>query len=334
MRNCFFVLMAFLISILSCTTDDEIMTVNGPISAADMGTTLPHEHLLVDFIGADSTGYHRWDREAVVEKVLPYLKEIKELGVSTFMDCTPAYLGRDPLLLKTLSEKSGIHILTPTGYYGARNNKFVPQHAFDDTVDELAARWISEWQQGIEDTEVRPGFIKIGVDPNDSLSTIQEKIVRAAARTHLATGLTIVSHSGPEQVVYDQMRVLEEEGVSPTAFVWTHAQRGSGEAHVELAKRGVWISLDNTSADSVRLQQRLSQLENLKSNHLLHQVLISHDAGWYRPGEPDGGEFRGFTSIFTHLLPALREAGFSKADIDMMMVSNPKRAFTLQVHSL
>ena len=333
MKSMFYLLIIVLAG-LSCTSNDEIMTVSGPIPAAEMGRTLPHEHLLVDFIGADSTGYHRWDRAVVVEKVLPYLMEIKDLGVITFMDCTPAFLGRDPLLLKTLSEKSGIHILTPTGYYGARDNQFVPQHAFDDTVDELAARWILEWQQGIEDTDVRPGFIKIGVDANDSLSTIQEKIVRAAARTHLATGLTIVSHSGPEHVVYDQMRVLDEEGVSPTAFVWTHAQHGSQEAHVELAKRGVWISLDNTSADSARLQQRLSQLENLKSNHLLHQVLISHDAGWYRPGEPDGGEFRGFTSVFTHLLPALREAGFDKNDIDMMMVSNPKRAFAIQVHSL
>lgn len=310
---------------------EMVMTVNGPIAPQDMGTTLPHEHLLVDFIGADSTGYHRWDKAEVIENVLPYLLEIKPYNVATFIDCTPAYLGRDPILLKRLSEQSGISILTPTGYYGARNNIFVPEHAYHDTVEELAARWIAEWENGIEATDVRPGFIKIGVDANETLTPIQEKIVRAACRTHLVTGLTIVSHTGPEHAVYDQLRVLKEEGVSPTAFVWTHAQHGSPEAHVEMAQKGVWISLDNTSADSARVEQRVAQLQNLKTHGLLDHVLISHDAGWYRPGEPDGGRFRGFTSLFTHLLPKLRAQGFQENEIEWMMVQNPQRAFAIRI---
>lgn len=31
----------------------RVMTVRGPVVAEDMGLTLPHEHILVDFIGAE-----------------------------------------------------------------------------------------------------------------------------------------------------------------------------------------------------------------------------------------------------------------------------------------
>jgi len=73
------------------------MTVKGEISAKQMGKTLPHEHVLVDFIGADSVSRDRYDQEEVIKVVLPYLKEVKELGCQTFIECTPAYLGRDYL---------------------------------------------------------------------------------------------------------------------------------------------------------------------------------------------------------------------------------------------
>ena len=184
---------------MSCQSDHEIlMTVNGPVAAEKLGTTLPHEHFLVDFIGADSTGYSRWNKDTVIAKVLPFLLEAKEAGVVTIMECTPAYLGRDPELLRRLSQESGINIITNTGYYGAIQNKALPGMAFTMSADQLAELWINEWRNGIESTGVRPGFIKIAVAGDSVLSPLHEKIVRAAARTHLATGLTINGHTGPE----------------------------------------------------------------------------------------------------------------------------------------
>ena len=57
--------------LFSCQKPDpKIITVDGAIPASAIGKTLHHEHLLVDFIGADSTGYHRWNRDEVVKKVL------------------------------------------------------------------------------------------------------------------------------------------------------------------------------------------------------------------------------------------------------------------------
>lgn len=311
-----------------------IMTVNGQLADSDMGITLAHEHLLVDFIGADSTGYDRWDKAAVVDKVLPYLLEVKEYGVKTFIDCTPAFLGRDPILLQMLSEQSGMQILTTTGFYGAYQNKFVPKFAFDKTAKELADLWTSEFENGIEGTDVRPGIIKISVERDQTLSEMHRKLIRAAAITHLQTGLTIVSHTGPESPAYEQIEVLRELGVAPNAFVWTHAQEGSREAHVDLARRGVWISLDKMDDRPETVQQMVDFLVNLQQENLLHKVLISHDAGWYKPEQPDGGDFRGFASIFMHLLPALKQHGFTDADIDVLLIENPQKAFAIRVRRI
>jgi phosphotriesterase-related protein len=59
--------------IISCSTkkDGLIMTVNGPVSSGKMGVTLTHEHILVDFIGADSITDQRWD-DPVYQRSIPF----------------------------------------------------------------------------------------------------------------------------------------------------------------------------------------------------------------------------------------------------------------------
>jgi len=111
------------------------MTIKGPIAPSRLGMSLIHEHFLVDFIGADKIGTSNWNLDEVIEKVMPYLAEIKKLGVKSVFECTPDFLGRDIALLKTLAQKSGLNIITNTGYYGAVNNKYLPKWAFTDTAE-------------------------------------------------------------------------------------------------------------------------------------------------------------------------------------------------------
>src|SRR5688572_20905209 len=120
----------------------QIMTVTGMIRASILRHTLTHEHVLVDFIGAEEVNPPRWDREQVFQKVLPYLQEAKDAGCHTIVECTPNYLGRDVVLLKRLSEKTGLFLITNTGYYGGSDHKFLPAHAFTETAAQLSQRWI------------------------------------------------------------------------------------------------------------------------------------------------------------------------------------------------
>lgn len=310
----------------------EVMTVLGPISASEMGSTLVHEHILVDFIGADRTGYHRWEKEAVTDKALPFLETLHAEGCQTFIECTPAYLGRDPALMKSLSQKTGLNILTNTGFYGSGKNKFIPPRAYHMSPQEMAAEWIAEFKNGIDGTGVRPGFIKISVDPNDSLIPMHEKLVRAAALTHLETGLTIMSHTGPDKPAFDQLGILAEYGVSPEVFIWTHAQAGTMDGWIEAARMGAWVSLDHVHEK--RTKEYVKNLSAFKSEGLLDHVLLSHDSGWYRVGEENGGRYNGYTTLFTTLIPALLQNGFDNEDIELLLHLNPARAFMIRVRTI
>jgi phosphotriesterase-related protein len=305
-------------------------SVRGKINVSDLGMTLIHEHVLVDFIGADKITPDRWNHEDVIKKVLPYLLEIKEKGIQSFVECTPAYIGRDVLLLQKLSEKSGLNILTNTGYYGALDNKYLPAFAFTETAEQLSKRWIAEFENGIDGTKIKPGFIKTGVN-GGPLSEIHQKLVKAAALTHLKTGLTICSHTGPALPAGQEIEILQKNGVNPAAFVWVHAN-GSNDDFENIAKSSCWISLDGVNEDNVEKNAEL--ISFLKAKGFIKQILLSHDAGWYQPGEPNGGNFRGFTTISDKLLPFLKSNGFSDADIRQMMVSNPANAFAIRVRRL
>lgn len=323
----------FLLTFQFCqvTSQNEksvIETVLGEIDSDGLGITLVHEHVLVDFIGADSTGNHRWEIDEVALFLTPFLKEAMDRGVKTMIECTPSYLGKDPDLLKILSETTGMQFLTNVGYYGAVSGKYLPSYAFEESAEELAQRWTTEAHNGIAETKVKPGFIKIGVNEGEKLSEMDAKLVKAAAITHLETGLLIVSHTGSWKTAKAQIDLLKINNVSPGNFVWVHAQNEMDfENYRSAHQEGVWISLDGIVWD---VKGHLDRLLFIKNHLDLEKVLISHDAGWYSPGEQNQNNFKGYTSLFDELIPLLYENGFTKADVDKMLIENPKRAFSLR----
>jgi phosphotriesterase-related protein len=317
----------------------QIMTVNGPITPREMGTTLIHEHVFLDWTGAERMNPRLWKNEEAFNVILPHLKKCQALGVTTFMDCTPNFIGRNPLLLKKLADSTGLQIMTNTGFYGAVNNKYLPAWAFKASAKRLSRIWIREFRKGIGDTGIRPGFIKIGVNGDSILSPMHEKLIRAAALTHLKTGLTIVAHTGPYAPACQQVEIIAEMGLHPSAWVWTHAQGGNSAEHEDLAKRGAWISLDGLgwvhpldhNGDSTELKKYIRQIAFLKQKGLLQNLLVSHDAGWFTHGMPGGGQFKPFSNIFELVIPMLQKEGFTQEDFELLLAKNPQHAFTLSI---
>lgn len=322
--------------VAGCATDvrrsprlGRVMTVRGAIAPDEMGITLPHEHVVVEFVPVSQLGTAPYSRDEAFDVALPHLRALRGAGGKTLVDATPPYLGRDPVLLRALAEATGLHILTTTGYYGAREDVHLPDHAFTDSVEALSDRWISEYRRGIGDTGIRPGLVKIGVDGH-SLSEVDAALVRAAARTHHATGLTIAAHTGPATPAFEQIDILKTEGVHPSAWIWVHAHAEDDlAAHVEAARQGAWIEFDGLRPDSI--ERHVELVQNMKQHRLLGRALVSHDAGWYSVGEPEGGDFRGFTALFERFLPALRDAGFSEEETRQLIVENPADALWIRV---
>ena len=229
-----------------------------------------------------------------------------------------------------------MHLVTNTGYYGAHDNLFIPAKFYELTAEELSSIWVDEFENGIEGSGVKPGFIKIAVNGDDSLSKEHFKIITAAAFTHQQTGLVIASHTGSDDTAFEQISVLQSHGLNPSCFIWVDAQLGSLEGNIRAAKMGTWISLDKLNLDQQQgskydVTWYADRIQDLKEAGILNRVLISHDAGWYKPGEENGGSFRGFTGIFTALVPALREVGFSQEDINLLLEINPRNAFSIRI---
>ena len=297
-------------------TRREFLPVVGAAAfASETASVLVHEHILVDFVGADQIRPGRYDCDEVLRIARPKLEELKSLGCRRLLDCTPNFLGRDPELLARLSDATHLEIWSNTGLYGAMNHKFVPDFARTQTPEQLAKRWVAETRESW-----RPRFIKTGVN-RGPLDELDRKLVRAAAITSRETGLTIASHTGDGAAALEQLEIVSAERVSPAKFVWVHAQtEKNNEVHERMARAGAWVEFDGIGPKTTELH--LQCIRFLASKGLIRRVLISQDSGWYHVGEPGGGEFRGYTYLYTDFLPLL-----DPAQIPVLMWENARAAF-------
>jgi len=300
----------------------SIQTVRGPVPAGELGVALPHEHVLCDFVGAAQTDPARWSADEVVAAVEPNLRELVSRGVRTLVDCTPAFIGRDPGILRRLADRTGLNIVTNTGYYGGADDLFVPAHAYDESAEQLADRWVAEARDGIGDTGICPGFIKTGVDEitGSVLSPIDDRLVRAAALASRVTGLSVTCHTGGGAAGLAAVRTFVDAGGDPGRFVVAHSDGHGPEINEQVARLGAWVSFDAVGRQP--LSEHLPVVLALVQRHP-DRVLLSHDSGWYAVGEPDGGEIRGYTALSDEFVPALRTAGVSDDLVRRLIETNP-----------
>jgi phosphotriesterase-related protein len=80
------------------------------------------------------------------------------------------------------------------------------------------------------------------------------------------------------------------------------------------------VEFDGIGPKSIELY--LQCVGFLAAKGLGRRTLISQDSGWYHVGEPDGGEFRGYTYLYSDFLPRL-----DPAQIPVLMWENPRAAF-------
>ena len=97
----------------------------------------------------------------------------------------------------------------------------------------------------------------------------------------------------------------------------------------EVARAGGWIAFDGCREKS--WAKHLAHLIAMKKRGLLEQVHLSHDAGWYRPGEPGGGKFTPYSLIFETFIGRLSASGFTDDEIEQVMVKNPAKTLTIGV---
>ena len=115
-----------------------VETVRGPVPADELGFVLPHEHIIVDTydVRRNSEGV-LLDHQMAIDEVAFF----KEAGGDTIVEQTIYGLHPDPLGLRDISEKTGVHIITGTGFYW---EMYYPSWLAQMSTTDIAKRFVEQ----------------------------------------------------------------------------------------------------------------------------------------------------------------------------------------------
>lgn len=300
----------------------HLMTTLGPLRKDQLGLILPHEHVFVDLRTPDQPGYAEADTADVVALMAPQIEAIKAQGVTALVECSTGGVGRRADMDLAVSQATNFPIVVPTGNY---REPWIPEWVGSASEAELEAWMLGELTEGIEDTGVKAGWIKLSAG-DDGITPLEARILRAAARAARATNAVIGSHTIKGRVVMDQLDIIEAEGYTASRFISIHTQNEPDFGmHKAVAARGAWIEYDDLGREPDELVVPLI-LKALEAG-LGSQLLLSHDLGWFDPARPGGGVPRPYTHLVDSILPQLRAAGVDEAMIVRLTETNPFEAF-------
>jgi phosphotriesterase-related protein len=285
----------------------RVITVTGPMPVDRIGMTLPHEHLSCSPDQLASRE-HPIPFTPDAETMADELRDARRRGVSCIVDVTPPGLGRDPEWLRTLSSRTGVHIVMGAGWYRER---FYPADAAihrrgpDDLADGTDRAW---------------------------LSPAEERVHRAAARAARRTGLAVMTHALNSRVGLDQLAIFEEEGLDPARVVIGHADTLLDlDYYLAVADRGACLSFDQLGRPGELAAAREAQLVKLILELLERgcgdRILLSQDVCTDAQLKAYGGT--GYGYLAQHFLPALRTAAVGEGEIGQMTVENPRRVLAV-----
>ncbi|AZN41431.1 phosphotriesterase family protein [Paenibacillus albus] len=303
-----------------------LQTVTGLVTAQEAGRILEHEHVLVGFVEDGKLTPAMYDRDEVVASILPNLLTLKQAGCSTMVDCAPEYLGRDPYILRRLSELSGVHLITNTGFY---KKPYLPSFVYEISERDLAEIWIREARYGIGESGVYPGYIKIALNDGTEIDETQKKILGAAMRTSLETGLPIQCHTIGSEVALHAYEIMKIAQFDQERFIWVHAQTFKvTDVYKQLAEAGGWISIDSILPGTYN--EHVELLGQLLDCGIGNRVLLSQDTGWYNVGQHNGGNIHPYHHLFTDFFPAAAAGGLESQWLEECVTSHAFQAMSMR----
>jgi len=313
----------------------NVNTVTGTVSSDKLGTTLLHEHLLVGWAGWElDCKAPRFDRKAAMTGAVVRLKELKDLGLGTFVDPCPNDIGRDVVFMAEVADKTGVNIVCSTGLYkeDLGNTVYMKQRS----ADEIAEIYVAELTEGIGEAGIKAGLIKCATG-KDHITEYEEKCLRAAARASKATGAPITTHTEEGTMGREQLDIFKSEGVDLSKVIIGHSCGSSNLGyHTDMLDRGCYLGFDRFGLDFVHPDRlRIASLIGLLGIGFEKQLILSHDSVACILGRglglsPEVMEMiKNWkpTHIFKNILPKLREAGVPEAKLNTMLVENPRRFF-------
>jgi phosphotriesterase-related protein len=339
------------------------VTVLGPVPGNQLGITLPHEHLLLDFscryspahdeteVGSLPAIGERWRLLARpagylanldgtdIESAVAECDHFVRAGGGTIVDLTGEGLGADPIGLKHIAERTGLHVIASTGLYIESS---LPAWVREGSVEEIADRLEDDIATGGAEGVPRGAIGEIGIEGVPTPSDFEMKLVRAAARAQARTGapcfLHVMSGILPETRtgIVNVVDTYVAEGGDISRLVMCH-QDGSGSDFAyqeQMLRRGLWFVYDTFGFESVFAfgdryiqlptdSQRINEVATLIEAGFGEQLLISQDICYQMMKRNWGGW--GYAHILDVLRPRFAAAGVDETMLMTLMVDNPRR---------
>ncbi|MEJ7762126.1 MAG: hypothetical protein WKF80_04980 [Thermomicrobiales bacterium] len=304
----------------------HVMTVLGPVDPGALGPTLTHEHLLRRPSG-DPTAI---DLDIVLDdpyRTLTALENYAESAGGAIVDMTVAGSGRDAGGLLWLARRSPVHVIAATGYDRA-SPSWVKSADRDDEA--IAGQWVRELSVGIGETGVRPGVLWVGMGP-DPFGGGEDRMIRAAARAHLATGVPLAIGGDRATESHDPLSILTVAGVPADRVIIGHLDRsGDQAAALDAMARGAYGAVDQIGQgdadDDARRADLVSALVGAGHGE---RVLLSHGLG-RRSLIPAYGGAPGWSHIAERFVLMLMGRGLPAAIVHRLLVTNPQSALTIR----
>ena len=311
-----------------------INSVLGPLDSKDLGFTLMHEHVMVAASGL-STHYPDLLGPNREQRAIAALKKAKAGGIQTMLDATTFDLGRDPQLLKTVAEASGVNLINVTGWW-----LDVPRFMQGVGPNQMADEFIKDLTEGFRGTQIKAGMLKCAAD-FEGVTPPLETMARAVARAHLQTMVPIMVHSYPTgQVARRQIAIFREEGVDLSRVKIDHSNDTTDTEYLEwILAQGCYLGLDRYPGRYVSPAMRTATLKKLMDMGYGERLCPSHDCICLHihNENPDGSipeehAFQRsnpdqFLYMHHHVIPELQRLGATEQDIDMLFIDNPRRLF-------
>lgn len=321
----------------------EIQTASGTVAADQLGPTLMHEHLMIGYPGWESDTLRPGpSRREMLTVCRDRIAELQSRGFQTLLDPCPGDLGRDVEFMAEVGAKTGFNIIAATGLYkedegGAPYWKF--RQRFGDTGDSMAELFIRELTEGIADTGIRAGIIKVATG-HGHMSDYERIVLLAAAKAAVATGAPITTHTDGGTCGDEQQRILTEAGVPAHQIVIGHSCGSDDhDYHLSIAKGGSYLGFDRfgievLQPDAVRIASLLSMLAAGAGD----RIVVSHDSVWCWRGQPfpDPSMFESMLEVWNPLhfsdriVPLLKAGGATDRQIETLLVDNPRRFFAAE----
>ena len=315
-----------------------VETVRGSVALADLGPTLMHEHVFVldpealqNYGHVWGGGEPIWDEELRVADAIAKLKRLREGGIHTIADPTAIGLGRYIPRIQRINAEVDLNIVVCTGVYAFLELRGFLGYRTDDQLVELFVREIRE---GIDDTGVKAAFLKCAVERHGVIGDIP-RILAAIAAASIETGAPVMVHTNAQaRTGLDALEVLTGHGVDPRRIVIAHAGDSNDLGYLRaIADTGAWLGCDRFGIEHFNpLADRINTLLSLLADGYGDRIHLSHDAACFfdfMTGDTAfANEKPDYLLISNQVVPALLEAGVSQAQIDELMIANPRRFLT------